>query len=160
MADLNGKDKAVEQTTATTVVQASVEQCYAVGIDIASYPEWVEGISVAEILTTDEEERPVTARFEAEAVGRRSNYTLKYDHAGSPDELSWSLVEGDLARSIHGRYSFQPTESADADSPPQTEVRYELAIDLAVPMPGFVKRRAEDKIVTSALKEFKRRVEG
>ena len=42
---------------------------------------------------------------------------------------------------------------------PLTEVDYELTIDLAVPLPGFVKRRAEDKIVKSALHRFKLRVE-
>ena len=33
------------------------------------------------------------------------------------------------------------------------------AIDLAVPLPGFVKRRAEDKIMEAALRRFKMEVE-
>ncbi len=155
MADLNQEGKAVEQTTASITVEATVDQCFAIGVDIAAYPEWVEGISVTEILTSDDEGRPLTARFEAEAAGRKTDYTLEYDLSNAPNQMSWSLLEGDLTRSIKGRYSYRPVDGAEH----QTEVQYELAIDLAVPMPGFVKRRAEDKIVTSALKGFKRRVE-
>ena len=37
---------------------------------------------------------------------------------------------------------------------------YELAIDLIYPIPGFVKRRAEARIIKTALSELKARVEG
>ena len=106
----------------------------------------------------DEAGRPEIVRFEAEGLGRRSSYVLAYDMSQAPDQLAWSLVEGDLAREIEGRYVF--TDVTEAGGAPTTEVQYELTIDLAVPLPGFVKRRAEDKIVSSALAAFKRRVEG
>ena len=35
----------------------------------------------------------------------------------------------------------------------------ELAIELVVPLPGFIKRRAEGKIIGTALRELKRKVE-
>jgi len=38
-------------------------------------------------------------------------------------------------------------------------VTYRLDVELAVPLPGFVKRRAESKIMTTALNELKRRCE-
>ena len=41
-----------------------------------------------------------------------------------------------------------------------TDVVYELAIDLVYPIPGFVKRRAEGRIIKTALGELKARVEG
>ncbi|MEY3512835.1 MAG: hypothetical protein RL486_1500, partial [Actinomycetota bacterium] len=41
-----------------------------------------------------------------------------------------------------------------------TDVIYELAIDLVYPIPGFVKRRAEGRIIKTALGELKARVEG
>ena len=37
---------------------------------------------------------------------------------------------------------------------------YELSVDLIVPIPGFVKRRAEARIIKTALLELKSRVEG
>jgi hypothetical protein len=38
-------------------------------------------------------------------------------------------------------------------------VTYHLEVDLIVPIPGFVKRRAEGKIMGTALRELKKRVE-
>lgn len=147
----------VEQTAATTTVQATVDQCFEVGVDVDVYPEWVDNLASVSIEERDDQGRPSVVRFEAEGLGRRSRYALAYDFSGAPDQLAWSLVEGDLAREIEGRYVF--TDVTEEGGPPATEVQYELTIDLAVPLPGFVKRRAEDKIVSSALAAFKRRVE-
>lgn len=138
-------------------VNAPIEACYAVGIDIAAYPDWVENLRAAEVLSRDDQGRPLTARFEAEGLGRMTSYVLSYDHDRGPSVLSWSLLSGDLAREIEGCYGFE--DVTERDGQPLTEVRYELTIDLAVPLPGFVKRRAEDKIVLSALHRFKLRVE-
>lgn len=147
-----------EHTVASVQVQATVEACYAVGIDLAAYPQWVENLETAEILTTDDDGRPLTARFEAAGLGRMSSYVLGYDHSGAPYSLAWNLVTGDLTREIEGRYVFN--DMTEDGGQPLTEVDYELTIDLAVPLPGFVKRRAEDKIVRAALERFKQRVEG
>ena len=40
-----------------------------------------------------------------------------------------------------------------------TEITYRLSVDLVVPIPGFVKRRAESKIMATALRELRLRVE-
>ncbi len=139
------------------LVQGSVEDCFAVGIDIAAYPEWVENLRSVEIQSTDEQGRPKTVKFEAEGLGRMSSYILAYDLSEAPHKLAWSLVSGDLTREIEGRYVFH--DMTEQQGMTLTEVDYDLTIDLAVPLPGFVKRRAEDKIVKSALDRFKQRVE-
>ena len=41
-----------------------------------------------------------------------------------------------------------------------TEVTYTLSVDLSVPLPGMLKRRAEKRIMDQALTGLKRRVEG
>jgi hypothetical protein len=56
-------------------------------------------------------------------------------------------------RAIDGAYSF--TATADGG----TEARYDLSIELVVPLPGFVKRRAEVRILNT-VKELKVRAEG
>src|SRR5215469_4167359 len=40
-----------------------------------------------------------------------------------------------------------------------TETTYELSVDLRIPMPGMLKRRAEKTIIDTALKGLKERVE-
>jgi hypothetical protein len=70
--------------------------------------------------------------------------------------LSWSLVTGDLPRELDGAYVL----TAATDDSSATDVVYELAVDLVYPIPGFVKRRAEGRIIKTALSELKARVEG
>ncbi len=147
----------VERRAASVTVQATVEQCYAVGIDVAAYPQWIESLSLVEIESTDQAGAPERVRFEASGLGRQSSYVLAYDLGQQPHVLGWTLVSGDLARAIEGAYRFvDVSETADD---PVTRVDYELSIDLAVPLPGFVKRRAEDKIMEAALRRFKMEVE-
>ena len=80
-----------------------------------------------------------------------THYTLAYDYSQAPERLSWTLAEGDIMRVIDGAYDF----SAEGGS---TRVTYSLKIELIVPLPGFVKRRAEVRILHT-LKELKTRAE-
>ena len=48
---------------------------------------------------------------------------------------------------------------APADAGGRTLVTYHLAVDLIVPLPGFVKRRAEQKIIHTALRELRAHVQ-
>jgi hypothetical protein len=72
---------------------------------------------------------------------------LAYDYSDAPNTLSWSMVKGDIQRSIDGAFRFRPTDGG-------THVQYDLQIELVVPLPGFVKRRAERRIL-NAIKELK-----
>jgi hypothetical protein len=78
---------------------------------------------------------------------------LEYDYSGAPGEFSWKFVEGDMLRRLDGTYRFEP------ESPSSTRVYYELAVELSMPLPGLVKRRAAGLIMGSALKELKKQVE-
>lgn len=147
----------IERRAASTAVQATIEQCYAVGVNVLSYPSWIESLEQVEIESTDGDGNPARVRFEASALGRRSSYVLAYDLSEGPEVIGWTLVTGDLARAIEGAYRFVDVTEVEGD--PVTRVDYELSIDLAVPLPGFVKRRAEDKIMEAALRRFKIEVE-
>lgn len=145
----------MESAEVSTLVNARPDECYAVAIDIARYPEWAHAIADVEIIDHDESGRVASARFTAEAIGRRTQYVLRYDYGGAPLRLGWSQITGDLTSSVDGAYSFAPSP----DDPSATLVSYQLAIGLVLPLPGFVKRRAEAKIVEAALGKFRRRVE-
>jgi hypothetical protein len=88
-------------------------------------------------------------------MGRSTSYTLRYDYGDAPATLPWKLVNGDIMRRLDGAYEFHPVEG-DPDS---TDVVYHLAVELIVPLPAFVKRRAETKIMHNALRELKAHVE-
>jgi hypothetical protein len=91
--------------------------------------------------------------YRAAALGKSVRYILEYDYSDAPNSFSWKFVEGDMLRRLDGSYRFEP------DGPSSTRVHYELAVDLAVPLPGLLKRRAAGLIMGSALKELKKQVE-
>lgn len=144
-----------EQATERTVISAPVERCYEVAADVERYPEWANDIKEASVLSRDDEGRPVEVAFRAAAMGRSTSYTLRYDFSGAPHRMAWKLISGDVTRTLDGVYEF----SAHPDDADSTEVAYTLEVDLVVPLPGFVKRRAETKILRTALPELKTRVE-
>ena len=147
----------IETRIVKTTVQGTIDQCFQVGLDVESYPEWIDSLDSVVVESTDEAGRPSQVRFEASGIGRRSSYVLAYQLEQAPNRLGWTLVTGDLMRAIEGSCKFSDvTESSDT---PLTEVEYHLAVDLAIPLPGFVKRRAEDKVLEAALSRFKNRVE-
>ena len=65
------------------------------------------------------------------------------------------MIESDLIQRMNGDYEFHPSGENDAE----TEVVYNLDVDLLVRLPGFVKRRAESKIVHAAVDDLKERLE-
>ena len=141
----------VESGSESVVVSAGLEACFAVTIDFAKYPEWAHDVKQATVLTRDASGRPTVVEFRASALGRSTHYTLEYDYTQAPNKLSWHMSDGDIMRSIIGSYVFQ-TEGTG------TRITYDLAVELVIPLPGFVKRRAEMRIL-STLKELKTRIE-
>ena len=134
-------------------VEASADRCYDVAIDFESYPEWLRDVKEAKILEVDDEGRGLRVEFRAAALGKSIRYVLGYDYADAPTSFSWHWVEGDMLRRLDGTYRFEP------DGPASTRVLYDLAVELAMPVPGLVKRRAAGLIMGSALKELKKQVE-
>jgi ribosome-associated toxin RatA of RatAB toxin-antitoxin module len=133
------------------VVGAPPEQCFAVVSDIERYPEWAGDIKEVSVQSRDAEGRPAEVTFRAGAFGRSSSNTLSYSLA--PRALSWKQTAGDLTSKFDGRYSFEKADNGG------TEVTYTLEVELRVPLPGFIKRRAQSRIMHTALEELKARVE-
>ena len=132
-------------------IAAAPERVWQIATDVERYPEWARDIKSVTVLSRDAEGRPAEVEFRASALGRSTHYTLRYDYAEAPGVLAWHMVKGDIMRSIEGAYHFSPSGSG-------TDVRYDLAIELVVPLPGFVKRRAEVRILNT-VRELKTRAE-
>jgi len=132
-----------------------VQVCFDTLVDFERYPEWAGDLKQAVVIDRDDEGRGVLVEFRAAAMGRSTTYRLRYDYEGAPHRLAWALAEGDLQRELDGAYLLE----AAADDPEATDIVYELSIDLIVPIPGFVKRRAENRIIKTALDQLKQRVE-
>ena len=141
-----------DMASSTITVSAPPERVLAVIADIDGYPEWTGQIKSVEVLESDDEGRPARARFVMDAGALKDEYVLAY--AWGATGVSWQLVGTSLVqKSQVGAYRLA---AVGADS---TEVTYELAVDLSMPMLGMFKRKAEKMIMDSALKELKKRVE-
>jgi ribosome-associated toxin RatA of RatAB toxin-antitoxin module len=141
-----------EQASQTTTIAASPERVWAIAADFERYPEWAKDVKDVVVRARDGEGRPLEVEFRASALGRSTHYTLGYDYTMAPQMLSWSLVRGDIMSTVDGTYHFAATDDGG------TEVRYDLTIELVVPLPGFVKRRAEVRILNT-VRELKTRAE-
>jgi uncharacterized membrane protein len=134
-------------------VEAPADRCFDVAVDFESYPEWLRDVKEAKILDVDTEGRGVRVEFRAAALGKSIRYVLEYDYAAAPESFSWHWVEGDMLKRLDGTYRFE------SEGPALTRVLYDLTVELAMPLPGLVKRRAAGLIMGSALKELKKQVE-
>ena len=141
-----------DQASQSVVVNATPEQCFAVATDFEHYPNWATDVKEATVLARDSQGRGTEVEFRTSALGRSTHYTLRYDYTNAPRSMSWQMVKGDIMRTIDGAYTFSPSSGGG------TDVTYTLSIELIVPLPGFVKRRAEVRIVNS-VKDLKARIE-
>jgi ribosome-associated toxin RatA of RatAB toxin-antitoxin module len=136
-------------------VSASPERCFDVVADIEHYVEWAADIKEIVVEERDAEGRPLVVTWRAAAFGRSTSYTLAYDYSEAPHILSWKLTKGDITSKLDGSYVFDPSTSNGTG----TDVTYHLEVELRVPIPGFIKMRAQSRIMSTALRELKARVE-
>ncbi len=141
-----------QRATESMTVNAPPATLYAVAADFESYPTWVADLKSVVVLSRDEQGRAHEVEFRAAAFGRSSTYSLRYDYSRAPEVLAWTQLAGDLTTQLDGSYRF---EASDAG----TTVYYELEVDLSVPIPGFIKSRAAQRIQSQALRELKARAE-
>jgi hypothetical protein len=90
--------------------------------------------------------------FVLDASPIKDEYTLAYTWHGDAS-VEWTLVQGRMLRGMDGSYVLDPREDGS------TEVTYRLAVDVAIPMIGMLRRKAEKVIIDTALRGLKKRVE-
>ncbi|MCB0934338.1 MAG: SRPBCC family protein [Mycobacterium sp.] len=141
-----------DRTAQTIYVDADPRTVMAVIADIASYPEWVSEYTRAEVLETDPEGYPLLARMVLETSALKDTMVLRYDWPADRNSVRWSLESSSLITALDGSYTLTPSGGG-------TEVTYELSVNLAIPMIGLLKRKAERRVTGTALTDLKKRVE-
>jgi uncharacterized membrane protein len=138
-----------DQTSASIDIDASAAQVMAVIADFEHYPEWVDSMKSAEVLSSSAG-KAETVRMVLDHPLVKDDYVLAYQW--QPSTVSWHLVEGTLLKAMDGSYVLEQRGGA-------TTVTYTLAVDVNLPMIGMFRRKAEKTIIDGALKGLKRRVE-
>lgn len=140
-----------DQTTSSIVIDADPARVMGVIADFGSYPAWAKGVKSATVLSVGADGRAEQVAFVLDQPPIRDEYTLAYAWTGD-EQVTWSLVTAKMLKSMQGAYRLAPRGDA-------TEVTYQLAVDLTIPMIGMIKRKAEKVVIDTALKGLKRRVE-
>ena len=146
-----------QRTESSITIDAPPSDVLAVVTDVGSYPEWAGGITAAEVEESDSAGRPLRARVTMSSGPIRDELLVGYDYTvttSGTGTMSWALAEpGRVTSKMDGSYELAP----DGDG---TRVTYRLDVDVAISMPGLLRRKAEKVIVDTALKSLKKRVEG
>ena len=136
----------------TITINAPHERCWDIATDFERYPDWAKDVKSAVVVARDDQGQPIEVEYRTSALGRSTHYTLAYDFSAAPHRLAWKMIKGDIMRAVDGAYMFAP------DSNGNVVLTYNLSIELIVPLPGFVKRRAEVRILNT-VRELKVRAE-
>jgi len=141
-----------DKTSSTMTIDVPRPVIMAVIADFAAYPEWASGVRSAEVVQQGPAGRPAQVRFTLDAGIIKDSYVLAYSWDGD-EQVRWELAaRGSMISEMSGAYLLD-------DQGGGTRVTYELAVGLAVPMIGILKRRAEKTIIDTALKGLRSRAE-
>ena len=125
--------------------------------DFEAYPEWAAEVKRVSVLSEEGDGWADRVEYTLDAGVLKDTYTLDYEWDVSDDGtgvVSWHLVTATVLKAMNGSYTIV------RDRGGRTKVTYRLAVDLNIPMLGMLKRKAEEQIVNTALRELKIRAEG
>jgi uncharacterized membrane protein len=139
-----------EKVTDDISIAAPIDTVWNVITELDSYPQWADGVLDTTIETTTEEGYPDRGRFRVDARIAEVTYVLQYYYQDY--DINWKLVEGETITQLDGTYQLWEEDNG-------TGVRYTLEVDLDMPIPGFLKKRAARHILEQGLRGLKHRSE-
>jgi ribosome-associated toxin RatA of RatAB toxin-antitoxin module len=131
------------------VIEASPEEILDVIADVEATPEWSPQYQRAEILEMGDDGRPRRVKMTVKTAGITDEMEIQY--TWSDDKVSWTLIKAGALKKQDASYTLTP----DGD---KTRVRFDIAIDLSIPMPGFVLKRALKGGTESATEGLRKQV--
>jgi uncharacterized membrane protein len=108
--------------SASTEIEAPIEEVYAVAADVESSPEWQPEIKVARCEKRDDEGRQLRVHTETDAKVRRLSSDLNFSYE-EPNRISWVQEDGDL-KSVEGSWTLEDLGDG------RTRATYQMTVDL------------------------------
>jgi ribosome-associated toxin RatA of RatAB toxin-antitoxin module len=131
------------------VIEASPEQILDVIADVESTPTWSPQYQSAEILEKGKDGRPKRVKMKVKTAGISDEQVVDYTWAG--DSVSWTLVSAGQLKAQDASYTLTP----DGD---KTKVKFDITIDLSIPLPGFVLKRVMKGAMETATDGLRKQV--
>ena len=136
----------------TVEIDAPIETCFAAIIDYETFPSWQGAVVDTEVLDWDEAGRGKRVRLFIDAKVRKVDYTLDYRY-DEPTRIEWDFVEGNGINDADGHYLF---EDLGGD---RTRATYKLGLEVGIPLPGPVARRAHKSTLKGSVEDLKKEAE-
>ena len=142
-----------DSSSSTISIDAPVASVTEALFALEKYPEWSTSIKSAEAIARDDQGRITKVKMSIDAGMMKDRVILDYDWSGAPTQLSFSLDDADLLTGMDGSYIIK---SINEDT---TEVTYELAVSLSMPIPAMMRQKAEKATIDAALAQLKATLE-
>jgi len=114
------------------VIEATPAEIMDVIADVEATPTWSPQYQKAEVLESYPDGRPKQVEMTVKAAGLTDKMVVEYTWTDTT--VTWTLISSSQLKAQDAGY----TLTADGD---KTKVRFDMAIDLSIPMPGFLLKR-------------------
>lgn len=131
------------------VIDATPQQILDVIADVESTPTWSPQYQSAEILESYDNGRPKRVKMTVKAAGLTDEQVIEYTWAD--DSVTWTLISAGQLKAQDAGYTLFPEGG-------KTRVKFDIAIDLAVPLPGFILKRTMKGGVETATEGLRKQV--
>jgi ribosome-associated toxin RatA of RatAB toxin-antitoxin module len=130
-------------------IEATPEEILDVIGDVESTPTWSPQYQSAQVLEAYDNGRPRRVKMKIKTAGISDEQVVDYTWAG--DIVSWTLVSAGQLKAQDASYTLTP----DGD---KTKIKFDITIDLSIPLPGFVLKRAMKGAMETATDELRKQV--
>ena len=108
--------------SASTEIEAPIDEVYAVAADVEGSPRWQPEIKVAECIERDAEGNQVLMHMETETGVRRLKSEMRFGYQ-EPGRIEWTQEDGDL-KSVEGTWELEDLGDG------RTRATYWMEVDL------------------------------
>jgi hypothetical protein len=136
----------------TVEIDAPIDTCFAAIIDYETFPSWQGAVVDTEVLDWDSKGRGKRVRLFVDAKVRKVDYTLDYSY-DQPERIEWDFVEGNGINGADGHYLFEDLGND------RTRATYKLGLEVGIPLPGPVARRAHKTTLKGSVDDLKKEAE-
>jgi ribosome-associated toxin RatA of RatAB toxin-antitoxin module len=131
------------------VIEASPEEILDVIADVESTPSWSPQYQKAEVMEAYDDGRPKRVKMKIKTAGISDEQVVEY--TWTDNVVRWTLVSAGQLKAQDASYTLTP----DGE---KTKVKFDISIDLAIPLPGFVLKRAMKGGVETATDGLRKQV--
>ena len=133
-------------------IGAPIATCFEAITDYETFPKWQGAVVDTEVLDWDKKGRGKRVRLFVDAKVRKVDYTLDYRYE-EPERIEWDFVEGNGINDADGHYLFEDLGGG------RTRATYKLGLEVGIPLPGPVARRAHKSTLKGTVDDLKREAE-